>query len=300
MRRRKSRRSSNRVDDAPQSRVHALSSGAATEAESDFSAALSQELRHPTPVDVSVDRRTVTPELPPTTPPDRSLISALTASPDRTSDTVLAVAPDRSPQLLLAPAPKGPTDWPVLDFWNEYDEARAAADLFAVPPADIVAVVGPLEVAAPVAEKCQGLHWAGAGRVFVLTDRPHRVARPWTVVPSAAELVAALEQGDGESPVLILDVHEELPAGVRRLVDRLRQGGVGMVRYVLDGDPTDEDLSTWHAEMGRPSVLDLAGPLEPRRVLALLDRGEPVASVAGIPITAELLLALRVEVAGDR
>lgn len=288
-RRKKKSNSSNRVGgDAHQSAddAEALSPGTATGAESGFAAALSQELRHPTPVDVSVDADAPTP--PPATDPNRPGLPALTASTDHPPDPLLTVAP------------RDTTDWPALDFWNEYDEARAAADLFAVPPADVVAVVGPLEVAAPVAERCQGLHWAGDGRVFVLTDRPHRVARPWTVVPTAADLVAALERGRGESPVLILDVHGDLPTGVRRLVGRLREGGVGMVRYVLDGDPTDEDLATWHAELGRPSVLDLAGPLEPRRVLALLDRGEPVASVGGVRITAELLLALRVEVAGVR
>jgi len=95
----------------------------------------------------------------------------------------------------------------------------------------------------------------------------------------------------------VLDIPQELPSFVRPLVARLRDGGVGLVRYVLDGDPDDEDLATWHGELGRPSVLDLASAVEPRRVLELLDRGEPVASVAGMAITTELLLALRASIA---
>ncbi|MCP4227279.1 MAG: hypothetical protein GY773_28375, partial [Actinomycetia bacterium] len=63
----------------------------------------------------------------------------------------------------------------------------------------------------------------------------------------------------------------------------------------LDGDPTDEDLATWHGQLGRPSVLDLASPIEPDRAMELLDRGEPIASISGVGLSAELLLALKME-----
>jgi hypothetical protein len=64
---------------------------------------------------------------------------------------------------------------------------------------------------------------------------------------------------------------------------------------VLDDDPDDEDVATWSGELGQPSVLDLAAPIDPARVVELLDRGEPVVSVAGRAVTVDLLTALRAD-----
>ena len=190
-----------------------------------------------------------------------------------------------------------PTNGPTIDFWAQYDQARAAADLFVVPPAAVMAVVGPLEIAIPVARKCRSRHWVGDGDVYVLSDRPNIGAEPdWTIVRKADDLLAVLEDSRHDSPLLVVDVPRELPPWVAELVTRLRLGGVGLVRYVLDGEPTDEALATWHGELGRPAVLDLASPIAPERVIGMLERGEPIASIAGVPITAELLLALHMEV----
>ena len=179
-------------------------------------------------------------------------------------------------------------------FWDRYDRAAAAADLFAVPPAAVTAVIGPLDVAVPVARRCLERHWVSDCEVFVLTDRPHVPGEPsWKVLSRPSEVVAVLEEGLSDFPLIVLDIPRELPAFVRPLVARLRNGGVGLVHYVLDGDPDDEDLATWHGELGRPAVLDLAAAVEPGRVLELLGRGEPVAGVAGMAITTELLLAMR-------
>lgn len=199
------------------------------------------------------------------------------------------------------PDPQSPVAEPVDDFWERYDAAVAAADLFAVPPAAITAVVGPLDAATPVARRCRERHWVSDCEVFVLTDRPHVPGEPtWKVLSRPSDVVAVLEEGLSDFPLIVLDIPRELPAFVRPLVARLRDGGVGLVHYVLDGDPDDEDLATWHGELGRPAVLDLASAVEPRRVLELLDRGEPVAGVAGMTISAELLLALRASVLDRR
>lgn len=187
-----------------------------------------------------------------------------------------------------------------VDFWDHYDQAAAEAELAVVPPAAVVAIVGSLQAALPVIRRCQDRHWMGDCDVFVLTQQP--LARlqgpdepPWTAVARPSDLVAVLEEGRSDFPLLVLDVPPDLPAFVRPLVARLRDGGVGLVHYVLDGEPVDEDLATWHGELGRPSVLDLAGPVPADRVLELIERGEPVVSVAGRELSAELLLALRVE-----
>lgn len=181
-----------------------------------------------------------------------------------------------------------------IDFWDRYDEAAAAANLFAVPPAAITVVIGPLDVAVGVAQRCRAGHWVSDCDVFVLTEEPEIPTEPtWTVLRRPSDVVAVLENSESDFPLLVIDIQRELPAWVRPLVVRLRESGVGLVHYVLDDDPSNEDLATWHGELGRPSVLDLAAHVAPGRVLELLDRGEPIASVAGMPISTELLLALR-------
>jgi hypothetical protein len=205
-----------------------------------------------------------------------------------------------TPPTLLQPDPG--IEAAPSDFWARYDQARAAADLFAVPPAAAIAVVGPLEAAAVVARRIRGQLWDASAPVALLTDRARGASGadagehdPWTVVRRPDALVSALENPHGPAPLIIIDVPGELPSWIPALVERMREGGLGLVHYVLDWNPTDEDLATWLGGLGRPSVLDLAAPVEPERVLSLLDRGEPIASIAGVPLTAELLLALEIE-----
>lgn len=189
-----------------------------------------------------------------------------------------------------------PEPSPTLDFWDRYDEARAMADLLDVPPTTAVAVVGPLELAIPVVRRCLDDHPLGDCDVFVLTELEDIPDEPnWTTLHRAPDLVAALEHPGLNAPLLVLDVPRELPPAIRPLIARLRQAGLSMVRYVLDVSPDDEDLATWHGELGRPSVLDLAAPVAPDRALELLERGEPIASIDGVTVAAELILALRFE-----
>ncbi|MEM9655479.1 MAG: hypothetical protein AAGA65_25545 [Actinomycetota bacterium] len=201
-------------------------------------------------------------------------------------------------ELFAAPTierrPIGTADGIQLGFWDRYDEAVASADLFAVPTAAVTAIVGALDVAAPVAARCRQAHWVTDCDVYVLTTRPELVDDPtWTVLKRPSDVAALLDEGLSDFPLIVVDIPGELPSWIRPLTARLRAGGVGLVRYVLDDDPSDEDLATWHGELGRPSVLDLAAAVPPARVLDLLDRGEPIASVGGMPITADLLLAFR-------
>ena len=219
--------------------------------------------------------------------------SSLPIHTDSPAEIILTESPD-APE---APEPtRGAVGFEQYDFWDRYDEATASADLFAVPPAAITVVVGSLEVATPIAEHCQATHWVSECDVFVLTEQSTVVGQPtWTTVRRPSDVVAVIEGGESDFPLIVLDIPRELPAWIRPLIARLRTGGVGLVRYVMGDDPSDEDLATWHGELGRPSVLDLASPVAPGRVLELLDRGEPIASVAGMDITTELLLALRLD-----
>jgi hypothetical protein len=198
------------------------------------------------------------------------------------------------------PAPRG-SDGGGACFWARFESARADAELFHIPPVAVSAVVGSLPTALPVVRRCIASHWAGTCEVFALTGKAQVPGEPgWTVVERGSDLVRIVEQDGHDFPLLVIDVPGEPPLWVRPLLERLRRSDLGLVHYVLDGDPTDEDLATWHGELGRPAVLDLVSPLEPARVLGLLDRGEPIASIAGVPVTASLLLALRSEVAVGR
>lgn len=199
---------------------------------------------------------------------------------------------DSSP--LVADLTKTVRGFEQRDFWDRFDEAAASAELFSVPPAAITVVVGALNVATAVARRCISQHWVGDCEVFVLTDQEQVPGEPtWSTCRRPSDIMAVLEDGGSDFPLIVLDIPRELSTWVRPFVGRMREAGVGLVHYVLDGDPSDEDLATWHGELGRPSVLDLAAPVPAERVLELLDRGEPVCSVAGMPITTELLLALR-------
>jgi hypothetical protein len=201
--------------------------------------------------------------------------------------------PPREPEEVHRPG-RGFIAFEQQNFWDRYEEATSSAELFAVPPAAITVVIGSLDVAVPVAERCQAGHWVSECDVFVLTEQEHIAGQPtWTTVRRPSDVVAVLEDGRSDFPLIVIDVPRELPAWIRPLVARLRDGGVGLVHYVLGSDPSDEDLATWHGELGRPAVLDLASAVPPDRVLQLLDRGEPLSSVAGMPISTELLLALR-------
>ncbi len=211
-------------------------------------------------------------------------------------DNVATVLVDPSSATFATAVEAEPDLGDELDFWAMYDEARAVADLLDVPPTSTVAVIGSLEVAMPAARRCRSGHWIDDDDVFVLTDRPDFVDEPsWHVIADPDELVEVLAGSTYPSAMLVIDVPGELPRTLKPLVGRLRDAGLALVRYVLDGNPTDEDLATWHGELGRPSALDLAGTVEPTRVLELLDRAEPVASIAGVPVSPELILALRMD-----
>lgn len=251
--------------------------------------------------DATRDRRS--PEQPAPEPFDRVLARELDApSVDRidpSPDAAFARPTTASTSAPLASdLDRGPG--PDVDVWERLRQARAEAELLVVPSVATVAVVGPVDRARSVIELCRAQRWDDDGAVVVLTNRPNLVDDPWTAVGRGSDLVDALEADDADFPLLVIDVPRELPLWVRPLVERLRNGGVGMVHYALLGEPSDEDLATWHGEVGRPSVLDLVSPVDPGRVLELIERGEPIASVAGFALGPELLLALQTEVAHER
>ena len=181
-------------------------------------------------------------------------------------------------------------------FWQLVDASAALAELLDVPATPTVAVVGSLEVGMAVARRSRARHWIPDDAVLVRTDRPELVdERGWRILDTDAEAIEVLDNGLPPSAMLVIDVPAELTVRDADLIGRLRRDGPALVRYVVESEPTSEDLATWHGFLGRPAVLDLADPVAPARVLQLLDQAAPVASVAGVAMSAELIAALRIE-----
>jgi hypothetical protein len=183
---------------------------------------------------------------------------------------------------------------PGADVWARLETTRQYLALRSAGPeagSSSVGVVGPLGAALPVVRRLRREAEAGC-EVVVLSSRAELVCEPsWTLVRNGARLAEAIHR---PGPALVLiDVAASLPAWVGPLVARLRRAGLGLVHYAHDGDPSDADLATARAVLGQPLVVDLAAPVEPDRLVELIDLGEPVASVRGRPLTAELVVAAR-------
>jgi len=184
------------------------------------------------------------------------------------------------------------------DFWARYERAQNDIALLNPATAMMRAVVGSFEDVRPVVERMIAGSSPGqpAPSVVALTSRPHRARNDWTVLSDQDELVAAARGYDGSATIFAVDVPYGLEPWLAPTVLGLRKAGVELVHYLLPGSSTDEDLATWHGEIGRPAALELTTEVEPGRAIELVDRGEPLVSIAGTPITAALLVALRSEV----
>ncbi|MEM7339743.1 MAG: hypothetical protein AAF467_13905 [Actinomycetota bacterium] len=180
------------------------------------------------------------------------------------------------------------------DFWSDYANAAREAELFQLPAASAVAIVGPVADVEPTVARHRDQ--GGPDRpVFVYTTGPNMAGvEGWTRLRRANDLLVALDRFADRGPILVIDAKDVEPDEVDGLIHELRRRGVELVHLVVDQpDPSPEDLATWLGLVGQPSVVDLVFPLAPGRVVDLIDRGEPIASVAGVPISGPLLFALR-------
>lgn len=184
---------------------------------------------------------------------------------------------------------------PPESFWTDYARACSEAELFRLPAeAGPVAVVGPLAHAGVAVDRHRYGSDGATRPVFVHTADRTAVPRAWRRVDRPSDLVTALERHRGEDPILAIDVADEPPAWLRPLIGRLQVEGLDLVHCVMDrSDAGPGEIATWLGQAGERVVIDLAFPMEPRRIVDLIDRGEPLASIAGFPITGPLLLALR-------
>jgi hypothetical protein len=137
----------------------------------------------------------------------------------------------------------------------------------------------------------------GPGRraVLVLTNRAEIVSQPtWCLVRDGAHLTSAL--GTLGSPTVVaIDIDGELPIWLGPLVARLRGGGLGLIRLAVPGEPEERQLASMMTAVDPPLTIELLTPVEPERVLQLIEAGYPIGSISGAPVSAELLVAMRRE-----
>ncbi len=260
------------------------------------------DLDRPAGVDLLDGPRSETADDPAPNPsPDPAPVGAQAAHPVAgVPDPETAPAPDRSPTVEADPvgAPAGAVSTrDRVSFWERYEGAVAFADLLAVPSVVSTAVVGRLAQAAPVARRHLDRQPADGRPVVVVSEHPTPdcVDDGWSVASSNEAIRSVFRDALVPPALLVIDTDRALPMPLAQTVDHLRQYGVELVRLVVDGSPNDEDMATWQGELGRPGVIDLASPIDPQRARQLLRRGEPIASIAGVSVTPELLLALELD-----
>lgn len=228
----------------------------------------------------------------------------ITLIPGRPSATAEAARPSRrnasagvgrlssmaTPRLMATTESSGPiapsSFWPTL---------KAIGDSMQTLPRTpgLTVVVGPLVLAVPVVRRLQCHHRLGPEDVVVLTARAEIISEPtWRLVRSGAQLVDAAARREAEPTLLVIDAPVEQPIWVAPLLVRLRRAGVDLVRYAVPGSPDSNELEQYRAAPDRRYVIDLVSRVEPARLVKLVQRGHPVATVAGVGVTAELLLAM--------
>lgn len=184
------------------------------------------------------------------------------------------------------------------DFWLRLQRVQHELASFMPLASTSVATIGPLSLTTPIVRRLRTQPGLESADVIVLTDRAEIVSEPsWKLVRSGHQLVdAVLEQG--EWPTLILvDVPVELPNWVAPLENRLRIAGVGLFRYAVPGNPTAEQLDNYRLGSDVPYVIDLISRVRPDSLVDFIERRHPIASVSGADLNAELLMAMREQVA---
>lgn len=182
-------------------------------------------------------------------------------------------------------------------FWLRLRRAKRELEAARPPDAGVRAIVGPLALTTPVVRLLQCEHRLGSNDVIVLTSRAEIVSEPsWQLVRSSHQMLEAAGRRAGQPTLLVVDVPVELPVWVDPLLDRLRRADLGLIRYAVPGTPSELDLVRYRDEANLPYVIDLVSKVRPDDLARIIDAGHPVATIAGIELNAELLMALREQV----
>ncbi|MEL7154957.1 MAG: hypothetical protein AAFN30_00005, partial [Actinomycetota bacterium] len=179
-------------------------------------------------------------------------------------------------------------------FWMRLYRLRRELDARLPPTNDVTAVVGPLTHTMPVIRHLQCEAGLPAEDVVVLTPRAEVVSEPsWCLVHSGQQMLEAMGHRQGRPAVVAVDVGIEMPVWVEPLLTRLRHNGLGVTRYLLTDADQLEILLHHRGTSNGAFMIDISRPLAPEELVELIDRRLPIATVAGVSINAELLLAMR-------
>ncbi len=203
--------------------------------------------------------------------------------------------------------PAGPRERP--DFWTRLALAQEEVSLYQPPGSNVTAILGPLELSLPIARRCQKEEWIGVEDLAVLSARPAIPGVPsWQTVAKVNDLHWVMNEwrATQRRGLVVVDTGTLEEATLGQLIVELRTNGAELVRIVLPpGVPIETfvrmalrlDHSVSETIPGHLAV-DLPEGTSPQDVLVVLDLGIAIGSIAGSPLSAEMLVALRSEVSG--
>jgi hypothetical protein len=189
----------------------------------------------------------------------------------------------------------------IPQFWSDILGARDELDSFMPRASPVTVCIGPLALIMPVAAQQRATPAMDSADVVVLTDRSEIVSEPlWTLVRSGSQLLEQAQGRQGKPLLLLIDVPVDLPNWVAPLLNRLHLAGVGLFRFAVPGEPSLDHLDGYRNLGQLPYVVDLTARLSAERLEQAITKRHPIASIAGAPMTAELLVAVREQVGVER
>lgn len=199
---------------------------------------------------------------------------------------------------VLTPAALTATAVQSSDFWLRLQRGQHELASFMPLASTLVATIGPLSLTTPIVRRLRTQPGLESADVIVLTDRAEIVSEPsWKLVRSGHQLVDVVTEQRDWPTLILIDVPVELPNWVAPLENRLRIAGVGLFRYAVPGNPTADQLDDYRLGSDVPYVIDLISRVRPEDLVDFVAKRHPIASVAGADLNAELLLAMREQVA---
>ena len=185
------------------------------------------------------------------------------------------------------------------DFWTRMNLAQEEIALYQLGRSNVTAIVGPLDLALPVARQCQQDDWIGVEDMAILSSRPSIPGAPsWQAVNKVDDLYWAMNEwcANQRRGLVVVDTADLSSSQLLRHITQLRANGADMVRLAIPSGLDVADFVSLSNEIGGKLAVDLPLGTDPSSILGALDEGLTIGSVGGRPLTPELLVALRIEV----
>ncbi len=185
------------------------------------------------------------------------------------------------------------------DFWTRMNLAQEEIALYQLGRSNVTAIVGPLDLALPIARQCQQDDWIGVQDLAILSSRPSIPGAPsWQAVNKVDDLYWAMNEwcANQRRGLVVVDTADLSSSQLLRHITQLRANGADMIRLAIPAGLDVADFVSLSNEIGGKLAVDLPSGTEPSAILGALDEGLTIASVGDRPLTPELLVALRIEV----